>query len=55
MSEKKEILDYIETNKYSYIEISDRIHDRHELGNEEIFASRILIDRLNEHDFEIET
>lgn len=47
--------DYIETNKYSYIEISHRIHERPELGNEEIFASRTLIDRLKEHDFEIET
>ena len=53
MSEKQ-ILDYIETNKYSYIEIS-HIHERPELGNEEIFASRTLIDRLKEHDFEIET
>lgn len=55
MSEKQQILDYIETNKYSYIEISHRIHERPELGNEEIFASRTLIDRLKEHDFEIET
>lgn len=54
MSEKQQILDYIETNKYSYIEISHRIHERPELGNEEIFASRTLIDRLKEHDFEIE-
>lgn len=35
MSEKQQILDYIETNKYSYIEISHRIHERPELGNEE--------------------
>lgn len=28
MSEKQQILDYIETNKYSYIEISHRIHER---------------------------
>ena len=53
MSEKQQILDYIETNKYSYIEISHRIHERPELGNEEIFASRTLIDRLKEHDFEV--
>ncbi len=51
MSQKQQILDYIETNKYSYIEISHRIHERPELGNEEIFASRTLIDRLKEHDF----
>lgn len=55
MSEKQQILDYIETNKYSYIEISHRIHERPELGNEEIFASRTLIDKLKENDFSIET
>ncbi len=47
MSEKQQILNYvIETNKYSYIEISHRIHERPELGDEEIFASRTLIDGL---------
>lgn len=55
MSNKQEILDYIENRKYDYVEISHRIHERPELGNEEIFASRILIDKLKENDFEIET
>ena len=44
MSEKQNILDYIENNKYEYVEMSHRIHERPELGNEEIFASRTLID-----------
>ena len=48
-------MDYIENNKYDYIEISHRIHERPELGNEEIFASRILIEKLAEQGFEIET
>ena len=47
--------DYIENNKYDYVEISHRIHERPELGNEEIFASRTLIDKLKENDFDIET
>ncbi|MGV3096337.1 M20 family metallopeptidase [Staphylococcus borealis] len=55
MSNKQEILDYIENNKYDYAEISHRIHERPELGNEEIFASRTLIDKLKDNDFEIET
>ncbi|PTK63401.1 amidohydrolase [Staphylococcus haemolyticus] len=54
MSNKQGILDYIENNKYDYVEISHRIHERPELGNEEIFASRTLIDKLKENDFNIE-
>lgn len=54
MSSKQEILDYIENKKYDYVEISHRIHERPELGNEEIFASRTLIDQLRANDFEIE-
>lgn len=54
MNSKQKILDYIENNKYDYIEISHRIHERPELGNEEIFASRILIEKLAEQGFEIE-
>ena len=55
MSSKQEILDYIENKKYDYVEISHRIHERPELGNEEIFASRTLIDQLRANEFEIET
>lgn len=55
MSSKQEILDYIENKKYDYVEISHRIHERPELGNEEIFASRTLIDQLRANDFDIET
>lgn len=55
MSKKQDILDYIENNKYDYVEMSHRIHERPELGNEEIFASRTLIDCLKTNGFEIET
>lgn len=54
MSNTQGILDYIENKKYDYVEISHRIHERPELGNEEIFASRTLIDKLKENDFDIE-
>ena len=47
--------DYIENKKYDYVEISHRIHERPELGNEEIFASRTLMDQLRANEFEIET
>ncbi|MCC2072126.1 M20 family metallopeptidase [Staphylococcus epidermidis] len=55
MHNKQKILDFIENNKYDYVEISHRIHERPELGNEEIFASRTLIDQLRANRFEIET
>lgn len=55
MNEKQSILDYIESEKHKYIDISHLIHQRPELGNEEIFASRTLIDQLIEQNFQVET
>ncbi|RIP32886.1 M20 family peptidase [Staphylococcus gallinarum] len=55
MDNKQNILDYIENEKNKYIELSHQIHQRPELGNEEIFASRTLIEQLNRHNFEVET
>lgn len=55
MEYKQTILDYIENNKRHYIEMSHQIHQRPELGNEEIFASRTLIERLKKEGFDIET
>ena len=55
MEFKQTILDYIENNKRHYIEMSHQIHQRPELGNEEIFASRTLIEHLKKEGFEIET
>jgi metal-dependent amidase/aminoacylase/carboxypeptidase family protein len=46
MENKQVILDYIENEKLNYIEMSHQIHQRPELGNEEIFASRTLIEHL---------
>ncbi|MDN5636826.1 MAG: M20 family metallopeptidase [Staphylococcus equorum] len=55
MEKKQIILDYIENEKHKYLEISHQIHQRPELGNEEIFASRTLIEDLIAHDFDVET
>lgn len=55
MENKQTILDYIENEKYKYLEMSHQIHQRPELGNEEIFASRMLTEALTQHGFEIET
>lgn len=55
MENKQIILDYIENDKYKFLEMSHQIHQRPELGNEEIFASRSLIEMLDSNDFEVET
>lgn len=55
MEKKQIILDYIENENHKYLEISHQIHQRPELGNEEIFASRTLIEDLIAHDFDVET
>ena len=55
MTHEQIILDYIENEKLTYIELSHLIHQRPELGNEEIFASRTLIEDLEKHGFDVET
>ncbi|WP_426428303.1 M20 family metallopeptidase [Staphylococcus equorum] len=55
MEKKQIILDYIENENHKYLEISHQIHQRPELGNEEIFASRTLIEDLIAHDFDVQT
>lgn len=55
MEKKQIILDYIENENHKYLEISHQIHQRPELGNEEVFASRTLIEDLIAHDFDVET
>lgn len=51
---EQRILDYIDQHRWAYIDMSHQIHGRPELGNEEIFASRLLIENLKEHNFEVE-
>ncbi len=50
---KQKILDYIDNNRLHYLDMSHQIHERPELGNEELFASRLLIDHLKRNDFEV--
>ncbi|MDC6328094.1 M20 family metallopeptidase [Staphylococcus auricularis] len=55
MEIKQFILDFIDNQRSDYILMSHRIHQRPELGNEEIFASRTLSEQLSNHGFEVET
>lgn len=54
VSVRLRILDYIDNNRLKYIDMSHQIHERPEIGNEELFASRLLIDHLIECGFEVE-
>lgn len=54
VSVRQRILDYIDNNRLKYIDMSHQIHERPEIGNEELFASRLLIDHLIECGFEVE-
>lgn len=54
VSVRQRILDYIDNHRLHYLDMSHQIHDRPELGNEELFASRLLIDQLSSHGFNIE-
>lgn len=50
---QQHILDYIDNHRLTYIDMSHQIHERPEVGNEELFASRLLIDHLKSHQFEV--
>jgi len=51
---KTTILSNIEANKENYIKVSHSIHEKPELGNQEFFASSILIETLVKQGFSIE-
>lgn len=51
---EQSVLNYIEHNKDTFINISHQIHDRPELGNEEYFASSLLSKALYDEGFTIE-
>lgn len=51
---QQRIVDEIDKKRDEYIKISHEIHDRPEIGNQEIFASRLLTDTLAEAGFSIE-
>ncbi|QLK86988.1 M20 family metallopeptidase [Staphylococcus sp. 17KM0847] len=54
MTVQQQILDYIDNNRLCYLDMSHQIHERPEIGNEELFASRLLIDHLKEQGFKVE-
>lgn len=56
VQEKKDILfQSIEENKERYIEISQAIHARPEIGNEEFFASELHVKTLQDAGFKVDT
>ncbi|UII56616.1 M20 family metallopeptidase [Cytobacillus spongiae] len=52
--QKKAITDDVDSKKELYISTSHQIHDKPEIGNEEFFASRLLISLLETEGFTVE-
>ena len=52
---QEKIIESIEAVSDQVLDISHQIHDHPELGNQEFFASGLLVQTLREHGFEIET
>lgn len=50
----KKVIENIELNEERYIETSQKIHANPEIGNEEVFASRLHINTLVEEGFTVE-
>ena len=50
---KESIVKFIDSNKDKFIEISQAIHSHPELGNQEFFASNLLVETLKANGFEI--
>ena len=51
---QKNILDQIENKRDTYINISHKIHGHPEIGNQEFFSSKLLIDTLEKEGFSVE-
>lgn len=54
MSFETQIEQFIKDKQSEFIDISHKIHERPELGNQEVFASGVLMQELTEYGFEIE-
>ncbi|AYU55758.1 amidohydrolase [Staphylococcus debuckii] len=54
MSVETQVEQFIKNKESEFIEISHRIHERPELGNQEVFASGLLMQELTKYGFEIE-
>lgn len=50
---KESIVKFIDSNKDKFIEISQAIHSHPELGNQEFFASNLLVETLKSNGFEV--
>ena len=55
MSIKERIIESVDKNKDRYIEISHAIHSNPEVGNQEFYASKLLVEELENHGFSVET
>ncbi|MCI1945073.1 M20 family metallopeptidase [Clostridium luticellarii] len=51
---QQNIINEIENKKNAYINISHQIHNHPEIGNEEFFSSKLLIDTLEKEGFSVE-
>ena len=54
MSVETQVEQFIKNKESEFIEISHRIHECPELGNQEVFASGLLMQELTKYGFEIE-
>ena len=54
MSFETHIEQFIDAKQSEFIDISHKIHERPELGNQEVFASGLLMQELKKYGFEIE-
>ncbi|GAA0078306.1 M20 family metallopeptidase [Clostridium sp. CTA-5] len=51
---QQDIIDEIENKKKNYIDISHKIHEHPEIGNQEVYASGLLINTLEKEGFTVE-
>lgn len=50
----KRIIEFLDENRERFVSISQKIHANPELGNEEFFASNLLVEELRSEGFEVE-
>lgn len=55
LSKQQRITQFIDTQQAQYIAISQAIHAKPEIGNEEFFASEQLVTLLRENNFDVQT
>ncbi len=55
LSKQQRITQFIDKQQAQYISISQAIHAKPEIGNEEFFASEQLVTLLKENGFDVQT